>query len=224
MNAALNSHGPPLPSAGGREVARDPFPLPRELWPSSRDFAQERAEAVNRGLLPSPPGYLVPARVLTGRCRKRANRRGAIDDDCHRCLASLNALYGGPSAAGGGPAPSGGPSAVQQKVLDHVRLSVRALGPPPTDCDQLGALRALQLRLPYDDVSGGPVCYDPSRVSLPEAGTRQSDLSSLWGDGGAQIVRDFISTKILPRVVASRRLATDGPTRAYGDPRLRSLP
>ena len=37
-------------------------------------------------------------------------------------------------------------------------------------------------------------------------------------------MRDFLSTKILPREVAVQALAVDGPKRAYGDPLLKSPP
>ena len=79
----------------------------------------------------------------------------------------------------------------------------------------------LRLSLPYNECTGGPVSYIPDRVSLPDSGTQQLELSDLWGDGGKSVVRDFVSSKLLPEEAARAVVSVAGPARPYGDPILR---
>ena len=79
----------------------------------------------------------------------------------------------------------------------------------------------LRLTLPYNDGTGGPVSYDPGRVSLPDSGNQELELSDLWGEGGKSVVRDFVSSKLLPEEAARANVSVAGPARPYGDPILR---
>ena len=189
----LESQAPSLPP--GRFVPRDPLPIPAPVISGVRGVAGK----LSRG------------------CCQRRGRRRAISVDSSRCLSGLNFLHGGPIQKDG-PASGVVLSKAQSLIVSHVRDSVRELGAPPGELTAAEALRKLRLCLPYNQSVGGPVSYDPSRVSLPEAGTRQPGLAELWGDGGDSLVEQFVNTQVLPKEVASKALADFGPRRPYGDP------
>ncbi len=190
--------GLPPPPSCERAVAREPLPLPVSFVGS-----EERRPGLSRG------------------SARRVGRCGAVASDVRSCIEALNVLHGGPGAASGGTPAPGGPSLAQQHVLSHVTSCVKALGPPPSELATPEALELLRL-CPYH-VGGGPVPYDPARISLPDAGTCQRDLASLWGLGGDEVVQAFCSSRVLPRDAARRVLSKCAPQRPYGDPSLREL-
>ena len=108
---------------------------------------------------------------------------------------ALNSLHHSPDAAPGGEGLlSGGPlSLMQQRIMEHARGSVGALGAPPAGVDTPEALRRLRAPCFYgadDDVKLGN--YNPDLLSLPAVGNHAVPLADLWGPGGRRRVADFV--------------------------------
>ncbi|CAK0886194.1 unnamed protein product, partial [Prorocentrum cordatum] len=83
------------------------------------------------------------------------------------------------------------------------------------------ALRKLRVASWYDVDSAKLGSYRPDAISLPSGTVRPSPLETLWGSGGSDTVKDFISQNLLCSERAKQRLQGVGLERAYSDPALR---
>ncbi|CAK0806316.1 unnamed protein product, partial [Prorocentrum cordatum] len=114
------------------------------------------------------------------------------------------------------------PNRMQQLCLEHLADSCAAMGSIPPDLSTEVALRELQVGAGYSD--GEPVAVAPfahDLVSLPAVGGAPVPLSQLLGDDGPDIVRRFITSKVLPIQSAEIFKKKAGFARPYLDPVLR---
>ncbi|CAK0810560.1 unnamed protein product, partial [Prorocentrum cordatum] len=116
----------------------------------------------------------------------------------------------------------GEPSRTQQLCLERLAESCAAMGAPPTDLSSEVALRELQVGTAYGDcdpVSAAPFAHD--LVSLPAVGGAPVPLDQLLGKDGPDIVRRFISSKVLSNHDAAEAKKDSGFARPCLDPVLR---
>ncbi|CAK0816959.1 unnamed protein product, partial [Prorocentrum cordatum] len=114
------------------------------------------------------------------------------------------------------------PNRMQQLCLEHLAESCAAMGSIPPDLSTEVALQELQVGAGYSD--GEPVTVAPfahDLVSLPAVGGTPVPLSQLLGDDGPDIVRRFITSKVLPIQSAEIFKKEAGFARPYLDPVLR---
>ncbi|CAK0877769.1 unnamed protein product [Prorocentrum cordatum] len=114
------------------------------------------------------------------------------------------------------------PNRMQQLCLEHLADSCAAMGPIPPDLSTEVALQELQVGAGYSDgepVSVAPFAHD--LVSLPAVGGTPVPLSQLLGADGPDIVRGFITSKVLPIQSAEIFKKEAGFARPYLDPVLR---
>ncbi|CAK0826987.1 unnamed protein product [Prorocentrum cordatum] len=143
--------------------------------------------------------------------------------DCDRAVRSLNGMFShAPQPALGQGAPACAfVSRAQREAIDFVEESVRALGAPPPGLTPAEALRKLRVASWYDVDSAKLGSYRPDAISLPSGAVRPIPLETLWGSGGSDTVKDFISQNLLCSERAKQRLQGVGLERAYSDPALR---
>ncbi|CAK0847592.1 unnamed protein product, partial [Prorocentrum cordatum] len=111
---------------------------------------------------------------------------------------------------------------MQQRIMEHVRDSVGALGAPPAGVDTSEALRRLRAPGFYgsdEDVKLGN--YNPDLLSLPSVGSHAVPLADLWGAGGRRRVAEFVRDSVLPAGPALERRKMRGVRAPYSDPALR---
>ncbi|CAK0868150.1 unnamed protein product, partial [Prorocentrum cordatum] len=116
----------------------------------------------------------------------------------------------------------GEPSRMQQLCLERLAESCAEIGAPPSDLSSEVALRELQVGTAYggcDPVSVAPFVHD--LVSLPAVGGALVPLDQLLGKDGPDIVRRFISSKVLSSHDAAEAKKDSGFARPYLDPVLR---
>ncbi|CAK0867888.1 unnamed protein product [Prorocentrum cordatum] len=114
------------------------------------------------------------------------------------------------------------PNRMQQLCLEHLAESCAAMGSIPPDLSTEVALQELQVGAGYSD--GEPVTVAPfahDLVSLPAVGGTPVPLSQLLGADGPDIVRRFITSKVLPIQSAEIFKEEAGFARPYLDPVLR---
>ncbi|CAK0813222.1 unnamed protein product, partial [Prorocentrum cordatum] len=155
--------------------------------------------------------------------RQRVGARAAVELDCDRALRSLNGMFShAPQPALGQGAPACAfVSRAQREAIDFVEESARALGAPPPGLTPAEALRKLRVASWYDVDSAKLGSYRPDAISLPSGTVRPIPLETLWGSGGSDTVKDFISQNLLCSERAKQRLQGVGLERAYSDPALR---
>ena len=195
-----------------------PAPMPEVHWLQSDD------RSVPREVFPLPAfdQFTVPldldvSRTVFRRLEKRQHVGSMVND----CIRGLNALYSGgkvESALTRRP-----PSAVQQKIFEHVLNSVKTLGPPPRDLSGSEALQQLRAFDGYgeDQMPCSVRPYSPQLLSLPSCGNQAVPLEKLMGEEGCSLVDEFIRTRLLPQNEARRNVRASGLREAYSDPRLR---
>ncbi|CAK0805153.1 unnamed protein product, partial [Prorocentrum cordatum] len=111
---------------------------------------------------------------------------------------------------------------MQQRMMEHVRDSVGALGAPPAGVDTSEALRRLRAHGFYgsdEDVKLGN--YNPDLLSLPSVGSHAVSLADLRGAGGRRRVAEFVRDSVLPAGPALERRKMRGVRAPYSDPALR---
>ncbi|CAK0902508.1 unnamed protein product [Prorocentrum cordatum] len=155
--------------------------------------------------------------------RQRVGARAAAELDCDRAVRSLNGMFShAPQPALGQGAPACAfVSRAQREAIDFVEESARALGAPPPGLTPAEALRKLRVASWYDVDSAKLGSYRPDAISLPSGTVRPIPLETLWGSGGSDTAKDFISQNLLCSERAKQRLQGVGLERAYSDPALR---
>ncbi|CAK0910921.1 unnamed protein product [Prorocentrum cordatum] len=113
-------------------------------------------------------------------------------------------------------------SLVQQRVTEHVRDSVGALGAPPAGVDSSEALRRLRAPGFYGSDEGVELGnYNPELLSLPSVGGHAVPLADFSGAGGRRRVAEFVRDCVLRAGPALERRKMRGARAPYSDPALR---
>ena len=151
-----------------RRVPRDCLPFPVDaLWRK----------------IGGPPADVTPGGQLRKKPRGTQQRRSRFDrivGDAADCMRSLNYMWTGSYGHEGrkeGEASGVQLSAAQQLVEQTVLSAVEALGPPPADLCEGEAIQQLRLTHCYSGSGSATQTYDPTRVSLLEAGSTPVPLS-----------------------------------------------
>ncbi|CAK0855455.1 unnamed protein product, partial [Prorocentrum cordatum] len=180
---------------------------------------------MQRSLLPLPVPDWCRAQAAPGGSggraarRRRANRtlQGELVTELVVALNQLDAGSDDPPRRAGQE-----PNRMQQLCLEHLADSCAAMGSIPPDLSTEVALQELQVGAGYSD--GEPVTVAPfahDLVSLPAVGGTPVPPSQLLGADGPDIVRRFITSKVLPIQSAEIFKKEAGFARPYLDPVLR---
>ena len=174
-----------------------------------------------RDFLPAP--LIEPLTSLHDRSSRKAKqrhgRRECVRHLANACLNSLNELATGQPDSS--PPTSGRPA--HQWLHQHVLNHCADLGPPPSDLTPAEASEELRGAGIYDDPASTVRPFDSSLVSLPEAGSRPVPLADLYGTGGCDFVKGFISDSLLETGAVAEQLKS-APRKAYMDPILSGSP
>ena len=141
----------------------------------------------------------------------------------NQCVQALNSLYSG-MPVGKSTNLSGRVSQSQMAALDHIFNSVQAMGPPPSDLSSSEALRQLRAFDGYSDNDQVPCAvksYIPSLLSLPDGGNQVLPVAGLLGEGGCEIVDEFVRSRVLQEKEARSNLDRAGVRECYSDPLLK---
>ena len=165
-------------------------------------------------------------RPRPGLCRKSVRKvsvEGHFRREANKTIRALNSMYGSPEGDRSFVSLDEelfGHGAAQLCAIDHVLMSVRAVGKPPSDMTCSGALSMLRAAEGYtEEPTVGALCsFNLGKISIPDPGWSPIALEQLWGQNGRHFVDEFVNNKLLLPTEVGGRLKASGVSKPYSDP------